>query len=243
MLLSGCSASRIKSSRSKVYDSTVKGNIEFKNISRQNLTSRSFYIEKAEFRIKTGEGEKSGLGTIKFKMPDKFLISIKSRSGIEGTRIFFTGDSIFINDRMSRKLYYGSASYLKNKYGLTTGVLPIILGDYVDDGAYDSKVGDCVDGVIKTEGKVKNLKIRYIIDCKYGKCISATPENDAMENKLILNYSEFYQRNDINVPGKIEISDIQTRTTIEIKILKIESPWEGSIDFIPGKQYEKINLL
>ena len=59
-------------------------------------------------------------------MPDKFLISIKSHTGIEVARIFLTGDSIMINDRINKKLYYGSTSYLKNKYGLTTAVFPVI---------------------------------------------------------------------------------------------------------------------
>ena len=42
---------------------------------------------------------------------------------------------------------------------------------------------------------------------------------------------------------ELNISEKQTNTRIEIKILKIVIPWEGSIEFIPGKQYEKIHLL
>ena len=35
----------------------------------------------------------------------------------------------------------------------------------------------------------------------------------------------------------------QTNTTIKIKILKIEIPWKGNIEFVPGRDYEKMELL
>ena len=53
----------------------------------------------------------------------------------------------------------------------------------------------------------------------------------------------FLKVNEINIPGKIEISERQSSTTIEIKIQKIITPWEGTIEFIPGKQFKKIRLL
>ena len=67
----------------------------YESIINQNLTVRSFFIERAEFKIISNDGEKSGIGTIKFLMPDRFLISIKSKTGIEVARIFLTGDSIY----------------------------------------------------------------------------------------------------------------------------------------------------
>ena len=115
----------------------------------QNLTARSFFIEKAEFKISSGDGEKSGIGTVKFQMPDKFLISIKSKAGIEVARIFLTGDSIFINDRFNKKLYYGSTSYLKSKYGYYNIIIASILGDYVNDQKLDRSKINCIEWKVK----------------------------------------------------------------------------------------------
>jgi hypothetical protein len=214
-----------------------------KSIVNQNLTSRSFFIERAEFKIITEEGEKSGIGTIKFLMPDKFLISIKSHTGIEVARIFLTGDSIMINDRFDKKLFYGSASYLKSKYGLTTAILPVVLGDYVNDFKLDSTRINCINDKLSVDGIVKNVKVKYQIDCNYGKSMLTIPDDSANVNGLQIRYSEFFKINGLNTPGRIEISDKLDNTVIQIMIEKIIIPWEGSIEFIPGKQYEKIPLL
>jgi hypothetical protein len=243
ILATSCSVNR-KQMRNKksIVGVPIIGDLA-QSVLNQNLTARSFYIEKAEFKIKSNEGEKSGLGSIKFLMPDKFLISIKSNAGIEIARIFLSGDSIFVNDRFNKKLFYGSATYLKDKYGLTTSLLPVALGDYVNDEKLDSSKIKCEDGKLNIEGIVRSLKIRYLIDCELGKSILTVPGNNIDENVLQIQYSDFFRENEINTPGKIEISEKKSNTTIEIRIVKIISPWEGTIEFVPGKQFEKIHLL
>jgi hypothetical protein len=148
-----------------------------------------------------------------------------------------------INDRINKRLYYGSGSELKSKYGLTTAILPVILGDYVnEDSQADSNV-KCIKGQKRISGIVKEKRISYLIDCFYGKSILTVPEEYTGDNELQISYSEFFKVSNINVPGKIEISDKISQSTIEIKIQKIIVPWEGTLEFIPGKQYEKIRLL
>jgi hypothetical protein len=242
ILSSGCSASR-KQRRNKSEKRTYSNVELIKSIANQNLTSRSFFIQKAEFTIRTEQGEKSGLGSVKFLMPDKFLVEIKSKTGIEVARIFLSGDSILVNDRFNKKLYYSSASFLKDKYGLTTSIVPIALGDFVNELKLDSSMIRCRDGKMNINGAVKSVKINYQIDCVLGKSILAIPEDTVSESLLKIKYSEFFRANDINTPGKIEISEEKSNMTIEIRILKILSPWEGTIEFVPGKQYQKIPLL
>ena len=237
----GCA---VHKKNAKTTDSDIKGKNPdiYASILNQNLTGRSFFIEKAEFRIRSGDGEKSGIGTVKFLMPDKFLISIKSNVGIEVARIFLKGDSIYINDRFNKRLYYGSTSYLKSKYGITTSLLPVLLGDYVNDQKLDSTKIRCVEGRVKVLGVINDVKIKYLIDCEIGKSILTVPEELRDENSLEIKYSEFFSSDSINTPGKIEITEKQSNTTIEILIQKMISPWDGGIDFIPGKQYDKIHL-
>jgi hypothetical protein len=244
LILSGsCSVSR-KLERKTNRSSKAEDNENvYHSIINQNITARSFYVERAEFKIKSDDVEKSGVGTIKFLLPDRFLISIKSKTGIEAARIYISGDSIKINDRIDKKVFYGSASYLNTKYGVTTSILPIILGDYLNDMSVDSSKLNCSEGKLKIEGIKKNVRIRYLIDCEKGKSILTIPDKDNSENGIQIRYSDFFNVNNINTPGKIEISDSQRNTTIEIKIERILIPWEGTIEFIPGKLYEKIILL
>ena len=243
ILAAGCSVNRKQRRNSTPTGNSLNENQVIQNVVSQNLTGRSFFIQKAEFKISTDRGEKSGLGTIKFLMPDKFLIEIKSRAGIEVARIFLSGDSILVNDRFNKKLYYSSASFLKNKYGLTTSLLPVALGDFVNENKFDSLKIKCIDGKVNIEGGVKSVKINYLIDCKLGKSILTIPEDMINESVLQIRYSDFFRANEINTPGKIEISEANSKMTIEIVIRKIISPWEGTIEFVPGKQYQKIPLL
>lgn len=237
-----CSVSRkqIREKRENDSGSAVLNICE--SIVNQNLTARSFYIEKAEFRIRNDEGEKTGLGTIKFLLPDRFLISIKSNTGIEIARISLTGDSIMINDRFNKKLYYGSSSYLRDKYGLTTSLLPIVFGDYVNDEKLNCNSINCNNGEISIDGLVKSLRVKYIVDCKTGKSILTSPGDKERDNVLKISYRDFFKVNSINIPGIIEMSDGNNKTTIEIRIKKLVTPWDGTIGFLPGRQYEKIKL-
>lgn len=237
----GCA---VKKKSGKTKDSATPDSESgiYASILNQNLTGRSFFLERAEFKIRSGDGEKSGLGTVKFLMPDKFLISIKSNIGIEVARIFLKGDSIFINDRFNKRLYYGSTSFLKSKYGFTTSLLPVLLGDYVNDLKPDSNMIRCKDGRVNVSGNINDVEVEYLIDCQFGKSILTVPERMSDESSLEIKYSGFFSTEGINIPGKIEITEKQTNTTIEILIQKVIVPWNGVIDFIPGKQYDKIRL-
>ena len=100
-------------------------------IENQNLTKRNFFIQKAEIEILSEEENQKLIASIKFIYPDQYLISLKSKTGIEAARIFITDDTVLINDRINRKLYFGKPAQLKNKYGISPAVLPVVLGDFI----------------------------------------------------------------------------------------------------------------
>lgn len=243
ILVYGCAISRRQSRTAGIHEIKRTWKELYQSILYQNITERNFFIERAEFKIKSEEGEKSGIGTIKFLTPDKFLISIKNNTGIEIARIYLTGDSIMLNERMNKKLYYGSAFYLKKKYGLTTSIIPVLLGDYINNEKLDSNSIKCNDGRFTVNGIVGEKRIKYVLDCQLGKSILAIPEQDTDSNGLEIRYDNFFNSGGVNIPGRIQISEKQNNTEIEIRIEKITIPWSGTIEFIPGKQYEKIPLL
>lgn len=241
-VLCGCSVSR-KNSVKTTNEGANFNKVTLEDVEKLNLTNSSFYIEKMEFNLKDVNGSQSGLGSVKFIKPDKFLITIKSRTGIEVARIFITSDTVVINDRINKKLYYGSNGYLKSKYGITTSVLPVLFGDYVNDMDLKSGTEDCIKGLSKIQGSVNKIQVLYVLDCALAKIVKAIPGNSGGESGLQIYYSDFFMQQDLTVPGKIEISDTQKRSVIELRIKKVELNWDGEIEFIPGKQYEKIHLL
>ena len=240
---SSCSVSRINENRYNLSTESIKEGIELEDVKKQNLTTNNFFIQKAEFKMLSQDESKNGLASIKFEKPDKFLISLKSKGGIEAARIFISNDTILVNDRINKKLYYGSPAYLKAKYGVTASVLPLLLGDYLNDDVYDNSKIKCLEGKFDIKGVINRLQVHYIIDCRSGKTLLALPEHNINGGKLQIRYSNFLRTGEAFTPWKIEVSDSLSKTTIEINIDKIESPWEGTIQFIPGSQYEQIHLL
>ena len=58
-----------------------------------------------------------------------------------------------------------------------------------------------------------------------------------------MNFSHFKREDNILIPGEIEIEDLIRMTKILLRLKRIEYPWNGTIEFIPGSRYEQIPLL
>lgn len=239
----GCSV--IKNGRSKNYGfyGSLITEQTLESIKRQNITANRFYIQKAEIELIGPETREKFLGSIKFETTGKYLISLKSKTGIEAARVFVTNDTILINDRINRKLYCGSPDYLIRKLGISVSVLPVIFGDFIGDNFSGNIQAECFEGILDVECLISGMKIKYVIDCRKGKPVLAVPGNSIFNEDIKIKYNDFIKNGDFLTPSNIEISSSQKKTTIKIRILKIESPWDGTIEFIPGNRYEILQLL
>jgi hypothetical protein len=242
-LSAGCSVSRKEKTKSEGIGTGSDSKVVLESIVNQNITSNSFFIEKAEFKITSNIFEQSGIASIKFRKPDEYLISLRSKTGIEAARIYLSKDSILINDRINKRFYYGTSSFLKRKYGISTSLLPVIFGDFISDKLTGNNDFNCFQGKRSIEGLVKTVRIEYVIDCALKKIIMAAPMDRISDLIIKVKYGRFIKAGSTSTPSTIEIIDDKKGTSIDIKILRINSPWEGTMEFIPGKQYEKIQLL
>lgn len=207
-----------------------------------NLSNESFFIEKAEIQFSNSSNKQEFLGSIKFEKPDKYLISLKSKSGIEGVRVYLSSDSLMVNDRLNKVYYYGSPSYIAGKYGISPEFICGLFGDFIPDKKNVINDEDCYNDRAGLSVGVKGLKINYIIDCKANKVISANVGNSLNAEGTSLEYSKMKNISGILVPQSIVLTDSKRNNRILIKILRIQKPWTGTIDFIPGKNYERIKL-
>lgn len=242
-LLGGCSISKkLENTKSEYTSKNITENI-LEDVKERNITNLNFYIEKAEIEIITEKETEKYTGNIKFEKPDKYLISLKSKAGIEGARIYISNDSIMVNDRMNRKLYYANSFYLEKKYGFNLSCLPLIFGDIVLEKDYEENKGKCLDNRFKIECLVKGLRLSYNIDCNKRKIISVNESNNYVQQSLEFKYDNFLSVQDILIPKAIEFEENQHNIHIRIKIKKVESLRNGSIKFIPGRGYELIRLV
>lgn len=242
-MFAGCSVLKKDISRSNQISEEKPDGDLFERIGRNNITEKGFIIQSADVEIiKNGEVQKATI-SVKFEVPDKYLISIRNQTGIEGARILLSSDTILLNDRIDRIQYYGSAGYFEKRYGFPVSVLPLIFGDIIADSRKLTELPDCKDNRTAVHYYIKGISLAYNIDCNLGKTISATYENSSNNLKVEITYGNFIETGDIIVPGSIKIHGSNKVDNINIDIKKIESPWKGSMEFIPGSNYELIELI
>lgn len=243
IFIGGCSLTRnIGKVAPEDSNKLFTGNV-LESVKGQNITNFNFFIQKAEIEIVTQKGKGKYLGNIKFEKPDKYLISIRSQTGIEGARIYIDGDTLLVNDRINKKLYFGTSYYLEKKYGLTQSFLPLILGDIVLDKSCEESQEKCSGDKLIMNCLTKGIMLNYEIDCRKRKTILVGQINNFVQNGIKIKYESFRYIGNIFVPRIVELEDYKYNTTIRLKILKIDSMWKGTIKFVPGKGYELIELV
>jgi hypothetical protein len=241
-ILPGCSVSRNRiRSGTEIPGQMPEGSV-LDIIKNQNITANGFFIQKAEIEITTEEGKEKFFANIKFTKPDKYLISLRNRTGIEGARIYLSGDTILVNDRVNKKLYSGSSIYAMKKYGISQSFLPLIFGDIILEKHCESGQEKCKDGKMDLSCLIKGIRLEYSIDCSKKKILFVDQMNNFGQN-VNIKYQNFFNVEGKLIPRNIEYSDNQRNTTIKIKVVKVQLPWEGVINFIPGKGYELIELV
>jgi len=239
-LTAGCSALRPAFSPEHKTARVAEPDNLLKTVKDQNVTLHNFFIQKAQIEISSNTINENFLGSIKFVYPDTFLISIRSKTGIEAARIFYTTDTILINDRINRQFLYGKPGLAARKFGITKEVFPLVLGDFISENN-DVLLSDCVNGLATLNSSIHGSKIKYIVDCEKRKVTSAIQEGSIGNVLTVLSFDRFIRESEIYYPSRISISNDEMK--VNIRIEKMEYPYTGNIEFIPGKNYEPIELL
>jgi hypothetical protein len=243
VFLSGCTVLKNRNVNNLNADYKLNAINVINRLESQNISNNSFFIQKADIEVISENGNMKFVGSVKFVKPDKYLISLRSRSGIEGARIFITKDTILANDRINQKLYFGKPAYLKIRYSIVNSEIPVIFGDYITDNKDVKSNEDCKSGYLTKSYSIKGLKVNYYIDCTKGKVKTASIESNVKSEATTISFTKFTRKENICIPGKISIMYRQPDMTINIKVERIEYPWNGDIEFIPGKKYELIELI
>lgn len=242
-IIAGCSVfNHQEKTNTSLYDNN--SGLDLSDRTRNsNISKNTFFIEKADVQISGPDGTQKFLCSLKFELPDKYLISLKSKTGIEAFRIFLSGDTILINDRINKKIYSGRTQYLNRKFGIPVSCLPLIFGDYLFTEKDDSKSPECKEGKTEKSEDLKGLKLQYILDCRKAKAVSTVILNSLNQNSIQMNFVKFIEKGNFLFAQSINIIDMQRNTSINIRIDKMLLPWEGKIEFIPGYRYELVQLL
>jgi len=241
VILSGCSS--MKKTMINVPVKSESNNLELtERTLNRNLTGIDFNIVKAEVEINnSGESQKL-VASVKYRKTGNYLVTIRNRTGIEAARVYITHDTVLINDRIYRKLYIGSNDYLLKKYGIATNSLPLVLGDYLIGLTEVDILKDCSNGVYEMQGYLETKEIWYYIDCNKAKVSAVTISEKTGTAGMNMKFGDFRSAENITYPAQILIEDILEKTQISIRIVSIDFKEKSKLEFIPGKNYERIIL-
>lgn len=233
----GCTAKRIVSERSPGSDEESIERI-ISAVRKNNLTLEDFFIEKANLLLTRDDKTTKILFSVKFIKPDKYLFSIRNTTGIEGARIYVTKDTVLINDRIEKRLLYGKPKDLEKISGLPYFIINIALGDLFfceNIGIIKSeRINNQVILTQQCQGRLWNT----VIDPKIGKVKSVIFSTGIKEETIAINYSKFGGKGN-HMPMVVELKDLARNINAKVKLERMQIPWSGEIEFLPGKGYNK----
>lgn len=237
LIISGCAA--LRRENLSIPESVGEAMFTATEIVKNNLTEKDFNIQRAEIQYVDSGTEIRFIANLKYRHGGLYLASLRTRTGIEAARIYITRDTIFVNDRINKRLYCGSSEYIERKYGISAEALPLIMGDVVLKSKDELKLS-CLDGQTRIDTRLGESGIVYNIDCMLKKAVSVFISRENIENKIKISCSE-HQFTDVrNYPRIIEIEESSGNSMLKIEISKIEFNNLEDINFIPGNNYEKV---
>lgn len=238
-LFSGCSG--IKKAAKTGKGNAFRGEVSLEEVRVQNLSNGNFNIQKAEIDFDSGNTGVSFIANIRHVVPDKYLISLRMRTGIEVGRIYIDRDTILANDRINKILYYGKSSVLSAKYGIPFDLIPALFGDFVGEPESMARLPECSEGRLNVNSYLKGVRLMYGIDCDSKKAISLKQEGYSGTSGEI-NYGNFEKNGGKLSPSEITLNHKESGSILNIKFEKIETDWNGTIEFVPGNRYDRVEL-
>ena len=240
-ILSSCTAIRHYGRQNQSNPASMQGGTLLDRTVSQNIGNSNYFIQKADVELITDTEKESFIANIKYIFPDKYLISLRSKTGIEAARIYISRDTILANDRINRKLFFGNPDYIYKKFDIPSTAIQFILGDFIGKSVKNISDEDCIDGELETVQFINGKNFNCTLDCKRCKLLKVNEADSFGKLRTEVLFSKFIRLNNGYLPSEIELHNKDG--IIRIKILKIEIPWSGNIEFIPGNRYELNELI
>lgn len=236
--MTGCASSREVAKTDIINE---KGIVSLSQIQKHNLVNNDFDITRAEISYSDEGTSEELIAGISYRKDQKYLISLRTKAGFEIGRIMITKDTLLANDRLNRKLYYGSPVQFELKYGIETDWLPILFGDLIGSWEDNFNSLNCKNNEAKLERRINAGTLTYFIDCNEGK-VRMIDIARPYGKRIAIRFNNFIETSGKKYPSEIEITENESNSEIKIRIRKAEINSERELKFVPGEGYERIML-
>jgi hypothetical protein len=212
------------------------------SVTRNNISQFDFFIRKAEISVDDEYYSGNFNANIRFRRPDSLLISLRSKLGVEAARIFLTGDTLMVNDRINKKLILGNTRNLEAKYGIDFKLIFTLFGDFIIDKSDESRRINCINGIYADTFSINGRRVDYKTDCRRKKITEAYFEGTLTKGNITIDYGKYKDFRGMVLPQEIKMRDDLSGLTVRIKIENVEPGWTGKIGFVTGGNYDVMYL-
>ena len=243
IIVTGCSVKRKALTTTRESDFSASATLMVSDVKELNFTAQPFFIQRADINIvDKNNNSQRVLASIRFAQPDSFLISVRALGGIiEVARILLTSDTILVNDRINSTLYFGSNQNLSRRYGFDLMFFPVLLGDLIT-GQQTLPEISCLAGTTIFREFRRNYIVNYLIDCATKKCKEARVENELMRDYFAIKFDDFAEDGKLIFPRHVKINNFADFALLEMKIDRVEFGTGSGIEFIPGRNFERVEI-
>lgn len=242
ILLAACSVTGKRRAAPVSEDALVRAEDFYNELRQDNLSSSGFYISRADIDLNTPAIDIKLIATVKYLFPDSLFISLRTRTGIEAGRVLLTDDTVLVNDRINRLIYYGEPGDLEKKYQIPASAVFAMFGDFIGQPQTYEKSVRCVDGTHLCVTRIGGYTLKYEIDCYNGKPFKAFISGITQANGIQADFGEFIRSGNKRIPGSIKVMTGDNKVNFTMGIRNIQTGWTGEIDFIPGRNYRKVRI-
>lgn len=185
-------------------------------LTEKNVLNADFDIQKIEIETISSDDNQNFLANLKYRSNGNYLISIRSKVGMELARISIDSDSIYIYDRINKNLYEDGSNNFLRQYGLSKIMLPVIFGDVFIEENNNRTLFECNMGKASISGKTDESNIEYIINCFYKRPNEIFIKNIYSDiSTLIL--TDYQNIDDFYFPSNVSIRVHHLDYTINLK--------------------------
>ena len=228
LLFGGCSVFRKGSGTDKSHPDSLKSAILYRDLLDNNITPEGFYIRKARVEANFGGVRERFTTNVRVSQSGEFLASIRSFAGLEVARVYANPEEVVVLDRLGRTANLYTWTKLRDEFGLTYELLPLLFGDVPEIRNGERRRLDC--------GTMSGLETGWAFmdirpDCELLKANTLVLSHKATGGEVMLVASDFQSTGDKVYPGLVEVSEKGGSFHVKLVIEAIEVPWKGIIDF------------
>jgi hypothetical protein len=240
-LITGCAESRLLDSSSDNFGGR-QASVVTNGAVQRNISNSGFFIHKGRIQTSGESGRISLFFSMKFTPPYNYLISLRSKTGMEAFRILLSSDTVLINDRLNKSVLYGNIKDFEKITGLPAALLKVSYGDIFIGDAKLQPGELCLNSEVKLNEYYLGLMVKTTIDCLNEKVKSVMLTTGVPDEFITIDYKK--HRDDYSrLPRKVEINDFRRKIKITLSLDKYTAPWVGDIEFIPGTGYSVKPLI